>query len=156
YASRADVDVRRVSFVLLGAVGFVLLIACVNLTNVVAAKALARRREVAVRVAIGASRGRIMRQFLAEGAVLATVGAIAGIFVAVGLLKAAAALLPDADIFFRSAVAPGTPRTAGAAGLTRIGAAMIGLDGATLLFTCGVAVLTAMLVSLLPAIQASL
>ena len=156
YASRADVDVRGATFVLLGAVGFVLLIACVNLTNLVAARALARRREVAVRVAIGASRGRIVRQFLAEGLLLSSFGAAAGLAVAALMLGAASALLPDSEIFFRTAVAPGTPRTAGAAGLTRIGAAMIGLDGATLLFTCGVAVLTAIFVSLLPAVQASM
>ena len=156
YSSRADVDVRRASLVLLGAVGFVLLIACVNLTNVVAARALTRRREVAVRVAIGASRGRIIRQFMAEGVVLAALGAAAGLAVAAILLRAAAMLMPDADVFFRTAVAPGTPRMAGAPGLTRIGAAMIGLDGSTVLFTCAVAGLTAALVSLLPALQASL
>jgi len=156
YASRADTDVRRAALVLLGAVGFVLLIACVNLTNLVAAKAMARRREVAVRVAIGASRGRIMRQFLAEGVVLSALGAATGVFVAFALLSAAAAVMPEPDVFFRSAVAPGTPRIAGASGLTRIGASTIGLDAITLAFTSGLAVLTAMLVSLLPAAQASL
>ena len=155
YASRADADVRRASFVLLGAVGFVLLIACVNLTNLLGAKAIARRREVAVRVAIGASRGRIYRQFLAEGALLAGFGAAAGLLLAGALLNAATLLLPESDVFFRTAMAPGAPRTVGAAGLTRIGAAMIGLDAATLLFTSGVAIVTAVLVSLMPALQAS-
>jgi putative ABC transport system permease protein len=154
--SRADADVRRGSLVLLGAVGFVLLIGCVNLTNLVAARSLSRRREVAVRVAIGASRGRIVGQFLAEGALLAFGGAIAGLAVAAVMLAVASIVLPEADVFFRTAVAPGTPRTAGAAGLTRIGAAMIGLDGATLLFTAGVATLTALLVSLLPAARAAM
>jgi putative ABC transport system permease protein len=155
YASRADRDVRQGSFVLLGAIGFVLLIACVNLTNLVAAKAMARRREVAVRIAIGASRSRIVRQFLSEGLILAIFGAIAGLLLASGLLAAAAALLPDPDVFFRTSIAPGAPRTMGAAGLTRIGAGMIEFDASTLLFTCGVAALTALLVSLMPAVQAS-
>jgi putative ABC transport system permease protein len=156
HASRVDADVRRAALVLLGAVGFVLLIACVNLTNLVAAKAMVRRREVAVRVAIGASRGRIVRQFVAEGVVLSMLGAAAGLFVAFALLGTAAAVMPEPDVFFRTAVAPGTPRIAGAAGLTRIGASTIGLDATTILFTGGVALLTAMLVSLLPAAQASL
>ena len=156
YASRVDPDVRRAALVLLGAVGFVLLIACVNLTNLIAAKAMARRREVAVRVAIGASRGRIVRQFVAEGVVLSMLGAAAGLFVAFALLGTAAAVMPEPDVFFRSAVAPGTPRIAGASGLTRIGASMIGLDAMTIVFTGGVALLTAMLVSLLPAVHASL
>src|SRR6185503_15217100 len=155
-ASRVDADVRRAALVLLGAVGFVLLIACVNLTNLVAAKAMARRREVAVRVAIGASRGRIVRQFLAEAVVLSLFGAAGGLLVAFALLSGAATVMPEPDVFFRSAVAPGTPRITGASGLTRIGASMIGLDGMTLLFTAGVALLTALLVSLLPAAQASL
>jgi len=156
YASRVDADVRRAALVLLGAVGFVLLIACVNLTNLVAAKAMTRRREVAVRVAIGASRGRIIRQFFSEGVALSALGAAGGLLVAFALLGAAAAVLPEPDVFFRSAVAPGTPRISGASGLTRIGASMIGLDAMTFVFTAGVALLTAMLVSLLPAAQASL
>jgi putative ABC transport system permease protein len=154
-ASRADADVRRASFVLLGAVGFVLLIACVNLTNLVGTKAIARRREVAVRVAIGASRGRIYRQFLAEGVVLAGFGAATGLLLAWALLNAATMLLPESDVFFRTAMAPGAPRTPGAAGLTRIGAAMIDLDATTVLFTSVVAIVTAVLVSLMPALQAS-
>ncbi len=156
YASRVDTDVRRAALVLLGAVGFVLLIACVNLTNLVAARAMVRRREVAVRVAIGASRGRIVRQFVAEGIVLSMLGAVGGLFVAFALLGTAAAVMPEPDVFFRSAVAPGTPRIAGASGLTRIGASMIGMDAMTIVFTGGVALLTAILVSLLPAAQASM
>jgi putative ABC transport system permease protein len=156
YASRVDIDVRRAALVLLGAVGFVLLIACVNLTNLVAAKAMARRREVAVRVSFGASRGRILRQFAAEGVVLSMLGAAGGLFVAFALLGGAAAVMPEPDVFFRSAVAPESPRIAGASGLTRVGASMIGLDAMTIVFTGGIALLTAMLVSLLPAAQASL
>jgi putative ABC transport system permease protein len=144
-----------VSFVVLGAVGFVLLIACVNLTNLLAARAIARRREVAIRVALGASRGRIARQFSIESLLLAGLGAAAGLIVATGLLSVAARLLPDPEIFFRTSMAPGAPRTAGAAGLTRIGASMIGLDTTTLLFTAAVTIVTALLVALLPALQAS-
>jgi predicted permease len=134
----------------------VLLIACVNLTNLVGARASARRREVGVRVAIGASRGRVVRQFLAEGTVLAAGGALAGLVVAAALLATVGRLLPDPETFFRTAIAPGAPRVAGAPGLTRIGASMIGLDGATIAFTFGIAVLAAVLVSLLPAAQASM
>jgi putative ABC transport system permease protein len=156
YSSRIDADIRRAALVLLGAVGCVLLIACVNLTNLMAAKALGRRREVAVRVAIGASRERIVRQFLTEGVVLAGMGAVGGLLIAIVLLAAAGALLPDPDVFFRSAVGPGRPRITGASGLTRIGASMIGVDRVTVLFTTGAALLSALLVSLLPAGQASM
>lgn len=154
YASRADADIRRASFVLLGAVGFVLLIACVNLTNLLVAKAIGRRREVAIRVAVGAGRGRIARQFAVETLVLAVFGAAGGLLVASILLNAAAVLLPDSDVFFRTAMAPGQPRIAGAAGLTRIGASMIGFDAVTLLFTCGMTILTASLVAFGPVLQA--
>jgi putative ABC transport system permease protein len=154
-ASRVDADLRRAAIIVLGAVGFVLLIACVNLTNLLVARALARRREVAIRTAIGASRGRIARQFAVESLLLAGFGALGGIAVAAALLAVAQALLPDPDVFFRNSIAPGVPRITGAAGLTRVGAAMIGFDASTLLFTCAVTVLTAALVSLLPALHAA-
>jgi putative ABC transport system permease protein len=154
-ASRVDADVRRGSMVLLAAVGFVLLIACVNLANLAGTRALGRGREFAVRAAVGASRGRLMRQCLVEGVILATAGAAAGLIVALAILRASAALLPDTDVFFQSAIAPGTPRTMGAAGLTRIGASMITLDAATAWFTAAVGITTALLISLMPALRVS-
>jgi putative ABC transport system permease protein len=154
-SSRVDTDIRRASVIVLGAVGFVLLIACVNLTNLLVAKAIGRRREVAIRTAIGAGRARIVRQFAVESLLLAVFGALAGLVVTSGLLAAAAALLPDPDVFFQTSIAPGIPRIRGAAGLTRIGAGMIGFDAVTILFMCGMTVITAAVIGLLPAIHAS-
>jgi putative ABC transport system permease protein len=155
YSSRVDGDLRRAALVLLGAVGLVLLIACVNLTNLLIAKALGQRREVAVRAAIGASRMQIARQFVVESLVLAGLGSVLGIVIAVTLLDAAAILLPDADVFFRSPMAPGARRTLGADGLARIGASMIRLDAMTLLFTCAVATVVSALIALVPAMQSA-
>jgi len=154
-ASRADTDVRRASLILLGAVGFLLLIACVNLTNLLVARAIEKRREVAIRTVLGASRGRIGRQFFVESILLAGAGALAGIALTPLLLAAAATLLPDADTLFRTGMVPGARRIAGAVGLTQVGARMIGLDAATLLFTFGVTAATAALVAAVPALQAS-
>ena len=155
YSSRVDGDLRRAALVLLGAVGLVLLIACVNLTNLLIAKALGQRREVAVRSAIGASRAQIARQFVVESLVLAGFGSALGIVVAGMLLDAASILLPDADVFFRAPMAPGARRIPGADGLARVGAGMIGLDSATLLFTCGVAAVVSALIALVPAMQSA-
>ena len=86
--------VERTLVVLMAAVAFILLIACINVTNLLLAKAAGRRREMAVRAAIGAARARLMRQVLVECAVMALAGGAAGLILAVWSVRVLAAQLP--------------------------------------------------------------
>ncbi|MGC2635911.1 MAG: ABC transporter permease [Acidobacteriaceae bacterium] len=130
-------DMRFPLLVLLGAVGFVLLIACANVANLLLARASARRRELATRAAIGAGRGQIIRQLLTESLALALTGGILGLIL--GFL--------GVQLLLR--INPGNiPR------ISETGAG-VGFDPNILLFTLAVSVLTGIVFGLVPAIAAS-
>jgi putative ABC transport system permease protein len=142
---RVDPLIRRSVLLTLAAVASVLTIVCVNLANLMFVRGLARQREVAIRIALGASRARILGLLMTESLVLSVVGALAGVAVAYGAIAGGFALLPDLRMVL--------PRETG--GLTRVGLSTLGLDGLTLLFTISLAAATALLFGLGPAWRAS-
>jgi putative ABC transport system permease protein len=125
--------VRKAMLLLLGAVVFVLLIACVNVANLLLARSESRQREIAVRRAIGASTGDLAKQFVIEGVVLSLIGAALGVFVAFGSLR-----------LIEAANSGSIPR-----------AAEIQLNLPVLLFTLGVSLLIGVLFGLAPFIHVS-
>ncbi|HTH47505.1 MAG TPA: ABC transporter permease [Candidatus Limnocylindria bacterium] len=125
-------DSRPVLLVLLGSVGLVLLIACANIANLLLARAAARSREFAIRAALGAGRGQIIRQLLVESLVLAVAGGVTGLALGEGALELLVHFSP-----------PNLPRLWEG----------ISLDGATLVFTLGVTLVTGLVFGLVPALQ---
>ncbi len=124
---------RQALWILLGTTGFVLLIACANVANLLLARAVTRQREMAVRTALGAGRGRLLRQLVTETLLLALIGGALGVLLATGLLRLFALLAP--------------------ANFPRL--ASIELDTTVLLFSSATALLCGFLAGVLPGMQVS-
>jgi putative ABC transport system permease protein len=126
-------EVKPSLLALLGAVGFVLLIACANVANLLLARSAARQKEIAIRAAMGASRGRVLRQMLTESILLSAIGGVAGLVLSIWLTDLLMSMLPE--------------------GASRL--EQIGIDYRVLTFALGVSALTGILFGIVPALQAS-
>ncbi|MGH9711094.1 MAG: ABC transporter permease, partial [Candidatus Acidiferrales bacterium] len=126
-------DMRPAILVLFGAVMFVLLIACANVANLFLVRGAARTKEIALRIAFGASRGRIIRQMLTESFVLALLGGILGIALAIGGIHA----------------------MTGMVSMDMLSGSTVNLNGAVLLFAAGVVILAAFIFGLVPAVHST-
>jgi putative ABC transport system permease protein len=130
----ASGEMRNSLWLLLGAVAFLLLIACANVANLQLARGTARAREMAVRMSIGAGRRRLMRQLLTESVLLSLVGGVLGVLFAFGAIRSIVSLMPEFYVPNESRVTINVP---------------------VLLFSFGVSVITGIVFGLVPALQTS-
>ena len=130
-------DSKKSIWILMGAVGFVLLIECSNVANLLLARAESRKRELAIRAALGAGRGRIIQQLMTESLLLAAAGAVCGLVLGLAGIHALLAV--------------------NTAGLPRVGVdgGLVGLDWRVLLFTAAITLFTTLLFGLIPALHAT-
>lgn len=130
-------DVRPILLALLGGAGLLLLIACVNVASLLLVRSESRKREIAVRQALGASRGRLVEQFITEGLLVTAVSSLVGLFSAFGIMKVLVRLIPR-DMLDRMPFMTG-----------------IGLNLHVVAFTAGVAVLSALIFAITPSLRVS-
>jgi len=141
--AKTDPALRKSLLIMFGAVGFVLLIACVNMANLLVGRSISKQKEVAVRLAIGAGRWALIRQFLTESVLLGLAGGIAGLLIAAYAVDLATVLRPEASgdfwAFYARSMKPES----------------VQLDGYGLAFNIALSILAGVLFGLLPALQAS-
>lgn len=130
-------NVRTSLWILVGAVGFVLLIACANVANLLLVRATVRQREIAIRSAMGAGRGRLTRQLITESMVLSLAGGVLGLVLGIVGIRVLLALNPG-----------NIPRVGQ-------GGAAVGIDASVLMFTLAVSVITGLVFGIFPALRAT-
>ncbi|HYP26607.1 MAG TPA: ABC transporter permease [Blastocatellia bacterium] len=136
--ARIDPVMRKSFLILFAAIGFVLLIACVNIANLLMARSTARQKEMAIRLAIGASRARLVRQLLTESVVLALMGGLLGLLVTLWGIEVLTAFKPEGLITWQ-----------------KLDFESAGIDGQVLAFSLSLSLFTGLLFGLMPALQAS-